>query len=73
MAKVIDTAAIQPAESVRPGRILRHFHRERLVSSGGTESRLTKLAVTQLRHLYAPDAMDRPDKLADLDERFGVE
>ena len=44
---------------------------ERLVSSGGTESRLTKLAVTHLRHLYAPDATDRPDKLAELDERFG--
>lgn len=46
---------------------------ERLVTLGGPKFQLTTLAVTQLRHLYAPDAMDRPDKLAELEERFADE
>jgi serine/threonine protein kinase/tetratricopeptide (TPR) repeat protein len=44
---------------------------ERLVKLGGPKFQLTKNAVKQLRRLYSPDAQDRPDKLAELGQRFG--
>ena len=46
---------------------------ERLVKLAGPEFQLTRTALKELRRLYAPDVMDRPDKLAKLDERFGEE
>lgn len=44
---------------------------ERLNALAGPDFQLTRTAINRLRTLYGTDAMDRPDKLASLNERFG--